>query len=242
MFTAAALCRTGGFLVARGRPLPVAAVYGRCRSNTTRQRWFSSTEDNRSFEEYFKALQIHPSFHDEVLGEAKKQTGSDNLTVASLSEALGGDEAVVLLAKSIQKQRRKEQKKRRSRRVDVILQIAEHQKTYSWKYGESLLDLVDKNRTDIELSLKEDMQGRVQGSCGGQMACSTCQVYLDEVTFAFLPPPTEAEQDMLGLAFEPQSTSRLGCQVKLNDELVEYAQGNKIHVFVPSEVNDQWLD
>jgi len=32
-------------------------------------------------------------------------------------------------------------------------------------------------------------------------------------------PPSEAEQDMIDLAYEPQLTSRLGCQIKLTQEL-----------------------
>eukprot|EP00580_Thalassiosira_gravida_P002463 CAMPEP_0201599450 /NCGR_PEP_ID=MMETSP0492-20130828/894_1 /ASSEMBLY_ACC=CAM_ASM_000837 /TAXON_ID=420259 /ORGANISM="Thalassiosira gravida, Strain GMp14c1" /LENGTH=382 /DNA_ID=CAMNT_0048062029 /DNA_START=35 /DNA_END=1184 /DNA_ORIENTATION=- len=36
---------------------------------------------------------------------------------------------------------------------------------------------------------------------------------------AKIPPPSEAELDMIDLAYEPQVTSRLGCQIKLTKEM-----------------------
>ncbi|KAL9190351.1 hypothetical protein ACHAXT_007562 [Thalassiosira profunda] len=79
-------------------------------------------------------------------------------------------------------------------------------------------------------------------ACSGIMACSTCHVVVhpdwyeadcstpdngdDSDSDADRPcppnkigPPCEAEQDMLDLAYEPQLTSRLGCQIKLTKEL-----------------------
>jgi ferredoxin len=69
-------------------------------------------------------------------------------------------------------------------------------------------------------------------ACSGIMACSTCHVVIHPDWFdtAMTPsngdssknkvgPPSEAEQDMIDLAYEPQLTSRLGCQIKLTEEL-----------------------
>ena len=72
-------------------------------------------------------------------------------------------------------------------------------------------------------------------ACNGIMACSTCHVVVHPEWFDSTKPsdevsasgvdqskigtPTEAEQDMLDLAFEPQSTSRLGCQITLTKAL-----------------------
>ncbi|KAG8458187.1 hypothetical protein KFE25_011718 [Diacronema lutheri] len=56
-------------------------------------------------------------------------------------------------------------------------------------------------------------------ACSGVMACSTCHVVVAPEWFARVGEPDEDERDMLDLAFEPTSTSRLGCQVVLRAEL-----------------------
>ncbi|KAL7543983.1 hypothetical protein ACHAWF_007497 [Thalassiosira exigua] len=78
-------------------------------------------------------------------------------------------------------------------------------------------------------------------ACSGIMACSTCHVVIHPDWYdvaidapdatrssdATLPvrcpnkvvPPSEAEQDMIDLAYQPQVTSRLGCQIKLTKDL-----------------------
>ena len=73
-------------------------------------------------------------------------------------------------------------------------------------------------------------------ACNGIMACSTCHVVIhpewfdssatsDEVVSANgldkakIYLPSEPEQDMIDLAYEPQSTSRLGCQITLTKAL-----------------------
>eukprot|EP00304_Pavlova_gyrans_P008549 CAMPEP_0206045454 /NCGR_PEP_ID=MMETSP1466-20131121/15964_1 /ASSEMBLY_ACC=CAM_ASM_001126 /TAXON_ID=44452 /ORGANISM="Pavlova gyrans, Strain CCMP608" /LENGTH=233 /DNA_ID=CAMNT_0053420393 /DNA_START=70 /DNA_END=771 /DNA_ORIENTATION=- len=56
-------------------------------------------------------------------------------------------------------------------------------------------------------------------ACSGVMACSTCHVVVDPAWFSRVGDPEEAELDMLDLAFEPQDTSRLGCQIRLSPDL-----------------------
>ena len=56
-------------------------------------------------------------------------------------------------------------------------------------------------------------------ACNGVMACSTCHVYVHPSWFTAVGPPSEAEQDMLDLAYEPRGISRLGCQIELTPEL-----------------------
>ncbi len=74
--------------------------------------------------------------------------------------------------------------------------------------GISLLEVAHKNEVSLE------------GACEGSLACSTCHVILkDEQVFNNLPEPTEDEEDMLDLAFGLRHTSRLGCQIMMNDEL-----------------------
>jgi ferredoxin len=59
----------------------------------------------------------------------------------------------------------------------------------------------------------------LEGTCEGQMACSTCHVIVDPDDFAKLPLASEEEEDMLDLAANVKRTSRLACQIWLTKEL-----------------------
>lgn len=72
----------------------------------------------------------------------------------------------------------------------------------------------------------------LEGTCEGQMACSTCHVVVAAEWFAKLPAAAEDEEDMLDLAAGVTRTSRLSCQIELTDEL----DGLEIHI--PAEAHD----
>ncbi|HSW19066.1 MAG TPA: 2Fe-2S iron-sulfur cluster-binding protein [Ramlibacter sp.] len=58
------------------------------------------------------------------------------------------------------------------------------------------------------------------GECGGAAMCGTCHVLVDEAWLQRLPPMELNEDDMLDCTAEPRRpNSRLGCQVRLTDEL-----------------------
>lgn len=59
----------------------------------------------------------------------------------------------------------------------------------------------------------------LEGTCEGQMACSTCHVIVDPDWFEKLPEAVEEEEDMLDFAAGVQRTSRLSCQIELTPEL-----------------------
>ena len=73
--------------------------------------------------------------------------------------------------------------------------------------GERLLEVAQREGQPLE------------GTCEGQMACATCHVIVDAADFARLPPASEAEEDMLDLALHATRTSRLSCQIVLDDRL-----------------------
>ncbi|HEY0113327.1 MAG TPA: 2Fe-2S iron-sulfur cluster-binding protein [Allosphingosinicella sp.] len=75
------------------------------------------------------------------------------------------------------------------------------------KAGERLLDLAQAHGQPLE------------GTCEGQMACSTCHVFVAAEDFAKLPPASEEEDDLLDLAAHVGRTSRLACQIWLSAEL-----------------------
>lgn len=58
----------------------------------------------------------------------------------------------------------------------------------------------------------------LEGTCEGQMACSTCHVIIAAEWFEQLPAASEEEEDMLDLAAGARRTSRLACQIVLGDE------------------------
>ena len=57
----------------------------------------------------------------------------------------------------------------------------------------------------------------VGSACGGVCACSTCHVYITQ-GYDSLPDMEDEEDDILDKAFDVRSTSRLGCQAKLQNE------------------------
>jgi ferredoxin len=59
----------------------------------------------------------------------------------------------------------------------------------------------------------------LEGTCEGQMACSTCHVIVAPEWFERLPPAAEEEEDMLDFAAGARRTSRLSCQIELTAEL-----------------------
>jgi 2Fe-2S ferredoxin len=73
--------------------------------------------------------------------------------------------------------------------------------------GLSVLEVAHKHGVDIE------------GACEGSLACSTCHVIVDPAWIGKLEEPTEDEEDMLDLAFGLEKTSRLGCQIVIDDKL-----------------------
>jgi ferredoxin len=73
--------------------------------------------------------------------------------------------------------------------------------------GERLLDVAQADGQPLE------------GTCEGQMACSTCHVIVAAEDFAKLPPAVEEEEDLLDLAAHVTRHSRLACQIWLDDRL-----------------------
>ena len=69
----------------------------------------------------------------------------------------------------------------------------------------------------------------LEGTCEGQLACSTCHVIVAADDFARLPPASENEEDMLDLAAGGTRTSRLACQIVLTADL------HHISVQIPGE-------
>lgn len=70
---------------------------------------------------------------------------------------------------------------------------------------------------DCLLGLAQAAGLPLEGTCEGQMACSTCHIIVAPDSFAALPAASAAEEDMLDLAAGAVRTSRLACQIHLRD-------------------------
>jgi len=84
----------------------------------------------------------------------------------------------------------------------------------------------DGTRRDVEakagdrlLDVAQNADQPLEGTCEGQMACSTCHVIVAAEDFAKLPPAVEEEEDMLDLAADATRHSRLACQIWLDETL-----------------------
>ncbi len=86
--------------------------------------------------------------------------------------------------------------------------------------GQSLLDVAHAAGQPLE------------GTCEGQMACSTCHVIVEAEWADRLPAASEEEEDMLDLAAGVQRTSRLSCQIALTGDL------DGLEVRIPAESHD----
>ena len=75
----------------------------------------------------------------------------------------------------------------------------------------------DKGSTLMEIGRDNNMG--LEGTCGGSLSCATCHVYFSDADFARVGSPSDDEMDMLELAFGLTSTSRLGCQITIEDNL-----------------------
>jgi len=81
---------------------------------------------------------------------------------------------------------------------DVVLEVKE---------GTPLLDAALDNNIQLD------------HNCGGNCACSTCHVIVEE-GFESLEPMSEDEEDMLDEAENLTDTSRLACQFRVKQDLV----------------------
>ena len=73
--------------------------------------------------------------------------------------------------------------------------------------GSSLLEVSKKNSINLE------------GSCGGEMLCSTCHVYILSNHIDKLKKQTDEEKEILALTKNLKKNSRLACQIKITNKL-----------------------
>ena len=92
---------------------------------------------------------------------------------------------------------------------------------------------VECKRGQTILDAAEECGARVGHACGGNLACSTCHVWVEE-GLESLPEVQDKENDIMDKAFDVRPESRLGCQCKLADE--------DVVVEISEESLKAWLD
>lgn len=89
--------------------------------------------------------------------------------------------------------------------------------TFITRAGERLD--IDAQRGLSVMEIARDADLGIEGTCDGSLACATCHVVVDPSHAGRLKPASDEEEDMLDLAFGLKPTSRLGCQIVINDDL-----------------------
>jgi ferredoxin, 2Fe-2S len=83
------------------------------------------------------------------------------------------------------------------------------------------------------LDAAEECGARVGHACGGNLACSTCHVWVHEGLDS-LPEVTDKENDIMDKAFDVRPESRLGCQARVGED--------DVVVEITEESLRAWLD
>ena len=84
--------------------------------------------------------------------------------------------------------------------------------------GEKTAYDAESGKSVMQVAVAHLVDGIV-ADCGGYATCATCHVYVDEDWVDKVPPPEPEEEDMLEIAEDPLPSSRLSCQIHIDDEL-----------------------
>jgi 2Fe-2S ferredoxin len=106
--------------------------------------------------------------------------------------------------------------------------------TFQNPHGKGSLPMVvECKRGQTILEVAEDCGARVGHACGGNLACSTCHVYVEQ-GLDTLGEIQDKENDIMDKAFDVRPESRLGCQCKVAEE--------DVVVEISEESLRAWLD
>ena len=73
-------------------------------------------------------------------------------------------------------------------------------------------------RSVMETALEHNVPG-IDADCGGECACATCHVFVDDGWLPKTGPATEPETMLLAFVDGARPNSRLSCQIKITDNL-----------------------
>lgn len=90
--------------------------------------------------------------------------------------------------------------------------------TYIESNGEQHQVNLENGQSIMQGALDNLIEG-ILGECGGCCSCATCHCYVDETWLEKVGAPDDMEKDMLDSVVDPQSSSRLSCQIQMSDDL-----------------------
>ncbi|MFN2426813.1 MAG: 2Fe-2S iron-sulfur cluster-binding protein [Candidatus Binatia bacterium] len=76
----------------------------------------------------------------------------------------------------------------------------------------------DCGESVMQAARRNDVPG-IDADCGGNCACATCHVYVDDAWLARTGGRSETEESMLAFAPNVSDHSRLSCQILVTEEL-----------------------
>ena len=79
--------------------------------------------------------------------------------------------------------------------------------------------LINANNDVSLLKVSKNNNINLEGSCGGEMLCSTCHVYILSNHINKLKTQTNEEKEILALTKKIKKNSRLACQIKITNKL-----------------------
>lgn len=92
------------------------------------------------------------------------------------------------------------------------------QVTYVTPAGDTHVVEVSSEMSVMEGAVSNMIDG-ISADCGGACACATCHVHVDPEWYEKTGTPNETEAELLAFAENVEETSRLGCQIKITNEL-----------------------
>lgn len=90
--------------------------------------------------------------------------------------------------------------------------------TYIESSGEQHRVNLENGQSIMQGALDNLIEG-ILGECGGCCSCATCHCYVDDAWLEKVGAPDDMEKDMLDSVVDPQSSSRLSCQIHMSDDL-----------------------
>ena len=90
---------------------------------------------------------------------------------------------------------------------------------YFVEHGGTRHVLETTTNTSLMRLAKDNGIPGIDADCGGECSCGTCHINLSQYWFDKLDPLSEREEEMLSMNPERTDTSRLSCQISVEERI-----------------------
>ena len=90
---------------------------------------------------------------------------------------------------------------------------------YFVEHGGTRHVLETATKTSLMRLAKDNGIPGIDADCGGECSCGTCHINLSQYWFDKLAPLSEREEEMLSMNPERTATSRLACQISVEERM-----------------------